>query len=136
MIKSQWMVGDFKIKRADLIILAILIILSVVPLFLTANEAFANNDIYAVIYVDAQKYKEIKLGEGVSLEFVIEDKDARNVIVVEGDEIFMSSSSCHDQICVKQGIISKPGQSIVCLPNRIYIELIGKEVPPVDDISR
>jgi hypothetical protein len=136
MIKKQWMIGDFKIKRADLIILALLVVLSILPLFLSVNETLANSDIYAVIYVDAQKFKEIKLGDDVSLEFVIEDEDAKNVIIAKGDEIYMFSSSCHDQICVKQGKISKPGQSIVCLPNRIYIEIIGKEVQPVDDISR
>jgi hypothetical protein len=36
-------------------------------------------------------------------------------------------SCCERQICNHQGAISKAGQSIVCVPNRIVIELSGSD---------
>ena len=41
------------------------------------------------------------------------------------DEGFcVSSTSCPDLVCVRTGVISKAGQSIVCVPNEIVIRLV------------
>ena len=37
----------------------------------------------------------------------------------------VSSSDCPTQDCVRTGTISRGGQSIVCLPARIIIQLTG-----------
>ena len=41
----------------------------------------------------------------------------------------MASASCHNQICVHHKPISETNQSIVCLPNRVSVEIraAGKE---------
>ena len=39
----------------------------------------------------------------------------------------MTYSDCRNQICVNDGSISQTNQSIVCLPNRVVIEITGKE---------
>ena len=41
------------------------------------------------------------------------------------DGLCVSESDCPNQDCVRSGVISKSGQSIVCLPARIVIELQG-----------
>ena len=35
-------------------------------------------------------------------------------------------SGCPDKICVKTGYIKYPGQSAVCLPNRVSIHITGE----------
>lgn len=55
-----------------------------------------------------------------------------NVIELERDRVRMESSDCPTQDCVHTGWISKPGQSIVCLPNRLVVELVGGGSPDVD----
>ena len=37
----------------------------------------------------------------------------------------MTSSSCKNQVCVQTGAISQTKDVIVCLPNRILVEIIG-----------
>lgn len=37
----------------------------------------------------------------------------------------MVESDCPDQVCVRTGWITRPGQVIVCLPNRIVVRLEG-----------
>lgn len=62
---------------------------------------------------------------------IVEKNDTHNVLEVSPGSIRMHRSDCPDQICVKRGAISKPGTPIVCLPNGIVIEIIGK----TDDID-
>ena len=47
------------------------------------------------------------------------------VVQMENDRVRIKSSTCTTQDCVHTGWISKPGQSIVCLPNRLVISLSG-----------
>ncbi len=128
--------NDFVVKKADIIIVIILVVISILPLFIFATESFENKDRYAVIYVDGRKFQEIKLGEDLHYEIETDNGRGHNVIQINGFDISMKEADCFDQICVRQGIIFKIGQSIVCLPNRVFIEITGKEPPEIDDISR
>ena len=38
----------------------------------------------------------------------------------------MIDADCSDKLCLEQGYISKPGESIVCLPHRVMIQVIGE----------
>ena len=46
-------------------------------------------------------------------------------VTVEGDGVRVSEADCPTQDCVHTGTISRSGQSIVCLPARIVIQLAG-----------
>lgn len=59
-----------------------------------------------------------------------------NVLVIENGAVRMTKSDCPDQVCVRTGAIDKPGQTIVCLPNRVVIEISGSKESPIDDISQ
>ena len=47
------------------------------------------------------------------------------VAAEDGNGLRVSSSDCLTQDCVRTGTISRGGQSIVCLPARIIIQLTG-----------
>lgn len=46
-------------------------------------------------------------------------------IRISGGEVCVSESSCPSQDCVHSGTISRSGESIICLPNRLVIQLTG-----------
>ena len=48
-----------------------------------------------------------------------------NTICITKDGVYMKDASCPDKLCKKSGKINKPGQSIVCLPNKIMVEIVG-----------
>ena len=57
------------------------------------------------------------------------DINGTNTIVIEDGAIYMKSACCENNTCVKQGKITKAGQSIICLPNRVTVTLIeGKDI--------
>lgn len=58
--------------------------------------------------------------------FTVEGKNGRtNTILVEPGRIRVSEASCPDQICVNQGFIADSTTPIVCLPNKLMIEIVG-----------
>ena len=57
-----------------------------------------------------------------------------NTICVEHDGVSMHSATCPDKLCVKQGKIKNSSRSIVCLPNRIVVE-IPSEKGEVDAVA-
>ena len=46
-----------------------------------------------------------------------------NTVVIKDGSVFVESASCKNQICVNHKKIRKAGESIVCLPNRVTVEI-------------
>ncbi len=58
-----------------------------------------------------------------------------NVVQVETGKISMYSATCPDHICMKTGAISKPGETIVCLPHKVVITIVEKGVENADALD-
>ncbi len=48
-----------------------------------------------------------------------------NTVLVEPGRICVREAGCPDQVCVKQGFISDGTVPIVCLPNKLVIQIVG-----------
>ena len=49
--------------------------------------------------------------------------DQYNVVVISEGTVSVTEASCKNQVCVKHGAISRSGESIVCLPNRLVVRI-------------
>ena len=49
------------------------------------------------------------------------------IVVVSSGGVDVMKGDCPDKLCVKQGKITKAGQSIICLPNRVSVYLTGEK---------
>jgi hypothetical protein len=58
------------------------------------------------------------------------------VVSVAGGSVQVLDSPCAEKICVRTGRISKPGQWIACLPNRVFVSIRGKKGRQADAISQ
>ena len=71
-------------------------------------------------------------GETYGIYDITEDQEIKindtNICQIENGKVRMTGADCPDQICVHTAEISKEGGSIICLPNRIVLEIIS-EVP-------
>lgn len=47
------------------------------------------------------------------------------VIRSDGGSIYVESADCPDSVCVRTGRISRPGESVICVPNRVSIKISG-----------
>lgn len=59
----------------------------------------------------------------VSLYENREIKLPHNTVVIENGVVFVSEADCKNQICVNTPKISKDGEQIICLPNRVIVEV-------------
>lgn len=50
-----------------------------------------------------------------------------NELVISGGSAYVSEASCPDGLCMGMGKISHSGQSVICLPNKVVIEVVGGE---------
>jgi hypothetical protein len=55
-----------------------------------------------------------------------------NRVVVRNGSVFVEAAPCANQICVKTGRVSRPGQWIACLPNRVFVAVEGSAEVEVD----
>lgn len=117
------------LKKLDVVIIVLLICLSFTPHFIFAKTWSKDySSTYADIKISGKFYKNIPLSSSnVEQTFIIETDHGNNTVVVKGDTIQIIEADCHDDLCVKQGIISKIGQSIICLPHELIIEIKGEE---------
>lgn len=53
--------------------------------------------------------------------------DYRNVIAIENGRASIIKSDCPGGDCVHSGWISAAGRSIVCLPNRVEVRIVGAD---------
>ena len=54
----------------------------------------------------------------------IPGKVGKCILIISGGKADMESADCPNQICVHHSAISHTGETIVCLPNRVVIEVI------------
>ena len=71
------------------------------------------------ITVDGTVYGEYPLDKNA--EISIGDT---NICVIEDGSVYMKSADCPDQICVKTKAIRTSASSIVCLPNKVVVEIV------------
>lgn len=117
------------LKKLDVVIIVLLICLSFTPHLIFAktwSKDYAST--YANIKISGKVYKDIPLSSSKGEEtFVIDTPHGKNTVIVKGDTIQIIEAGCHDELCVKQGIASKVGESIICLPHELIIEIKGEE---------
>lgn len=87
---------------------------------------FSQADLQALIEQDGQVIYRLDLSEDMEdWQLALDlDQGRQALIIAQKGKIKMDRSTCPNQICVNAGQISKPGQSIICLPYKlaIYIE--------------
>lgn len=57
----------------------------------------------------------------------IKGRRGNSVILITTNYVKMLDSPCPNKLCIKQGKISSPGESIICVPNQIIIKIVAKE---------
>lgn len=122
------------LKRADLLLILILLCLSFVPLLFLGGRS---GTVYADITVDGQLYRRVPLsGHHGREEFTIQTPGGSNTVCVEGETIAVTEADCPDKLCVETGRASRPGGIIACLPHRLIIEVKGDAADDEPDLIR
>ncbi|MCL2702166.1 MAG: NusG domain II-containing protein [Defluviitaleaceae bacterium] len=92
---------------------------------------------YARISVNGSVAAELPLSEDVPEYSIIPAYSGVNILEIRGGTVRMAYAGCPGGSCVRQGSISRAGQFIVCLPNRVVVEVAGENRDPhIDAVTR
>ena len=67
---------------------------------------------------------------------IVQDGVTTNVLTIRDGKADMTEADCPDKLCVHQKAISKNHEMIVCLPNKVVVEVTGSEENGFDSIAR
>lgn len=116
-------------KKKDFILIGVIVALALVLLIcvkLTQKEGA-----YVVVKIDGIEVATYSLN--VNGTYTL--NGGTNVLIIKDGFAYLSEANCPDHLCVKQGKISKTGQVITCLPNKLTVTVYGAEKNDVDLIS-
>lgn len=122
-------------KKGDYIVIALILILSSTIYFNTKSKLVETNSKIVVVSVDGKEFARYTLGDTDDNVYTIDSEYGHNVFKVTSDGVHMVESDCKDQICVHQGHITKTGESIICLPNRLVISIEGTNDDNADEVD-
>ena len=81
----------------------------------------------------AEKYtlEEINKKMGKTILLVTHDpiiaSSCDRIIFLKDGKVKMTEASCPDHVCIRQGTIDAPGETVVCLPNKVVLEIVSKD---------
>lgn len=109
-------------KKTDFILIAsVLFISAVVFFFYRGMDA----GIYAVVSVDGRE--DIRLPLETNTTYTIHGEGGYNILVIEDGRAYLSEADCPDKRCVRMGAIRREGESVICLPHKVVVEITGGE---------
>lgn len=136
-LKIKDFIQTSQLKLWDGIIIFLLILSSFFPLVLFSwNQLPENVEKQAVLRVNGEEIQIFKLVEGKKgTTYLYEAPDGEsNLLEIDGDRIRIKEADCNDQVCVRRGWASKHGETIVCLPHKLVIEIIAVDGSETDDL--
>ena len=120
-----------KLKRDFILIAAFLCAALIIYAFLYLSSS--EGDI-VIVKVDGTVVKELPLNQDD--EFTVSGfQGGINSIIIRNGSVLASDADCPDKLCVKTGKINRAGETIVCLPHRVVVEIKMDSVSDNDYID-
>lgn len=121
-----------KLTKIDFIMMAvILIIASSLFIFYKSTQKEAG---FVRIKINNKLIREQALDKNDAFE-VTDNHGGVNKIVIANSSVKVTEANCSDLVCTYQKPISKSGESIICLPHKLVVEVYSKDDDGLDSIS-
>ena len=117
-----------KRKRRDLALAAALLVLAGL-LWLIFRPSGQGG--WAVVTVDGEEIGRYALNQERTV--VIGEEDY-NVLTIRDGTAAVTEANCGDHTCVRTGAISRTGETIICLPHHLVVQIVGGEPAEVDSV--
>lgn len=109
----------FSLHKRDLIVILSILLLSVIALLVF--RLTAKNGGGVTVRVDGEIIAVYSFADEGKYEL----NGGTNILVIEDGKAYLIDADCPDKLCVKQGRISREGQTITCLPNKLTVTVYG-----------
>lgn len=123
-----------RVSRNDVIFMAVLIVIAAAVFFFFSAMG-KESGAYVLVTIDGEAYGTYSLKTEQEIP-ITQDGVTTNVLVIKDGFADMTEADCPDKLCVHQRAISKNNETIVCLPNRVVVQVMGSEESGFDSIAK
>ena len=110
-----------KRRKNDIILIAALLVAAGAALLVHRLTRTAGGTV--MVAVDGRVVAQLPLG--VDCTRVFESERGSNTVVIRDGGVSVTEADCSDKVCVNQGAIRYNGESIVCLPHKLVVTVVG-----------
>ena len=122
----------YKTSKFDVVLIGLVLFFSIVSIlwFTRTRIRQSSEPKVVLIYQKGKLLEEVKLDNDNAISIL----NGRMQIEVKGRRIRVVNSDCPQHICVNMGWIKYSGQTIVCAPNKVVIEVKSTGSPLIDAV--
>lgn len=115
--------------RNDIILVAVILLIAAAGLL--AVNFTKQEGSTVLVKIDGEVTESYSINENRTVDIVTgNNNEFLNTLVIEDGKVYMSDADCPDKICKEHRPISYSGETIVCLPHRIVIEITAENSAP------
>ena len=115
-----------KLKKRDILVVILLLFLSIGMAFFVQKIKSNENGNYLRVELNGKEYGTYPLNKDKTFKIKI-DEDEYNIVEIKNGKVKMREANCRDLICTHMPSIEKIGETIVCLPHRLILEIISSD---------
>ena len=108
-------------KKKDIFIIVGILVVALIALLVIEMTKEAGASV--IVRIDGKEVATYSL----EIDAEYELNGGTNILCIKNKEAYLVDADCPDHLCVKQGKISKNGETITCLPNKLTITVTGAE---------
>ncbi|MCI5622445.1 NusG domain II-containing protein [Anaerostipes sp.] len=106
-------------KKKDVILISVILGIALISFGIMKFTQKSGKEV--VVTVNGSEVFRGELAKSQTFEIPV--KDGENVLEIKDGKVIMKEADCPDQICRKHKAIDKSGETIVCLPHKVVIEV-------------
>lgn len=117
-----------KLKKADYIFSAVVIVIATA--FIIMFKINNKTNLYVKVQIGNDSSYYYSLDEELQRMIYMDDDNGNkcyNELLIHEGKASIISADCYNQICVNTGEICKEGDSIVCLPHKMAVTIVGAD---------
>lgn len=119
-----------KMRKSDWMLFGTVLLIAVL-IYGMHNAAGDERSGYVSVKINGEVVQSVELTEDRKIEL----NGGTNVIEIKDGKVSMIEADCPDQLCVHQKAISKNNESIICLPNRVILQIESRDEAEIDAVA-
>lgn len=119
-------------KKNEIKLILCIVLIAAVS-FLVCSGMFTEKGAYVCATINGKVYGYYPLNQNDRIR--IETDEGYNILIIEEGNVSISEANCRDHICENHIAISCCGESIICLPHKLVIEIESQQTNTLDGVS-
>ena len=119
-------------KKNDFKLIGIFLLIGIICAVIVSTTSHEGARVSVTIA--GEEYHTYSLSEDATID-IISDLGT-NQLVIKNHKASVKDATCPDKLCVHQKAISKTGETIVCLPNKMVVTVINSDKNELDAVTQ